>query len=134
MNNQYKEFRKLSTPYLIWLLVLVCAPLIIMFSLIFLNIEGIDYLESSFTLNNFSNLTQSSVMPKGKGAGYRIVTKEQVDTFGELYPLSAVEKIQKKLTEIGSQWRVPSKDDWDELLNAMEINPESRNHNNLKKM
>ena len=62
MNNQYKEFRKLSTPYLIWLLVLVCAPLIIMFSLIFLNIEGIDYLESSFTLNNFSNLTQSSVI------------------------------------------------------------------------
>ena len=80
----------------------------------------------------FFDLTQSSVMPKGKGAGYRIVTKEQVDTFGELYPLSAVEKIQKKLTEIGSQWRVPSKDDWDELLNAMEINPESRNHNNLK--
>ena len=41
--------------------------------------------------------------------------------------MSAVKKIQDKLTETGSQWRVPSKEDWDGLLNALEC-PEDRNH------
>jgi uncharacterized protein (TIGR02145 family) len=70
-------------------------------------------------------------MPEGKSAGYRIITKEQVDTFGMLYPLNAVQKIQKKLFDMGSQWRVPSKQDWDDLLNAMEMNAEYRNHDSL---
>ena len=82
-------------------------------------------------VESFFDLTKNPAMPEGKGAGYRVVTKEQVDTFGALYPLSAVEKISKKLYNMGSQWRVPSKQDWDDLLNAMEINPEYRNHGSL---
>lgn len=82
-------------------------------------------------VESYFDLTKNPTMPKGKGAGYRIVTKEQVDTFGALYPLSAVEKISKKLYDMGSQWRVPSKQDWDDLLNAMEVNPEYRNHGSL---
>lgn len=82
-------------------------------------------------VESYFDLTKNPTMPKGKGAGYRIVTKEQVDTFGVLYPLSAVEKISKKLYDMGSQWRVPSKQDWDDLLNAMEVNPEYRNHGSL---
>ena len=46
--------------------------------------------------------------------------KEKIDNFGCLYPFSAVEKIQHKLTELKSQWRVATKKDWDELLNAVE--------------
>lgn len=77
-----------------------------------------------FDLTNVDNMSQ---MPEGKGKGYRIVTKEKIDNFGCLYPFSAVKKIQKELEESGSQWRVPSKKDWDELLNALEC-AEDRNH------
>ena len=77
--------------------------------------------------DEYFDLTEGAKMPEGKGKGYRVVTKEKIDNFGCLYPLSAVKKIQDKLTETGSQWRVPSKEDWDELLNALEC-PEDRNH------
>ena len=62
MNNEYKEFRKLSYPYLVWLLTLVFIPFLILVSLSFLNIEGVDYFESSFTLNNLKNLTEPAIL------------------------------------------------------------------------
>ena len=77
--------------------------------------------------DEYFDLTNGGVMPEGKGKGYRVVTREKIDNFGCLYPFSAVKKIQKKLTESGSQWRVPTKQDWDELLNAFEC-AEFRNH------
>ena len=77
--------------------------------------------------DEYFDLTDGGVMPEGKGKGYRVVTREKIDNFGCLYPFSAVKKIQKKLTESGSQWRVPTKQDWDELLNAFEC-AEFRNH------
>ena len=83
-------------------------------------------------VDEFFDITATNKMPEGKGKGYRIVTKEYIDNFGCLYPLSAVKKIQDKLEESGSQWRVPTKNDWDELLNAMEIEAEYRNHESLE--
>lgn len=77
--------------------------------------------------DEYFDLTEGAKMPEGKGKGYRVVTKEKIDNFGCLYPFDAVKKLQEKLTETGSQWRVPSKKDWDELLNALEC-PEDRNH------
>ena len=77
--------------------------------------------------DEYFDLTEGAKMLEGKGKGYRVVTREKIDNFGCLYPFSAVKKIQDKLTETGSQWRVPSKEDWDELLNALEC-PEDRNH------
>ena len=77
--------------------------------------------------DEYFDLTDGGVMPEGKGKGYRVVTREKIDNFGCLYPFSAVKKIQQKLTESGSQWRVPTKQDWDELLNAFEC-AEFRNH------
>ena len=77
--------------------------------------------------DEYFDLSDGKQMPEGKGKGYRVVTKEKIDNFGCLYPFSAVEKIQKALTESGSQWRVPTKQDWDELLNAFEC-AEYRNH------
>ena len=78
--------------------------------------------------DEYFDITDGSKMPKGEGKGYRIVTKEKIDNFGCLYPFSAVQKIQEELTASGSQWRVPTKKDWDELLNAFEC-AEDRNHN-----
>ena len=83
--------------------------------------------------DEYFDLTSAEVMnqmPEGKGKGYRVVTREKIDNFGCLYPYSAVEKIQHALEECSSQWRVPSKSDWDELLNALEC-PEDRNHDSL---
>ena len=77
-----------------------------------------------FDLTNTENTNR---MPEGKGKGYRIVTKEKIDNFGCLYSYDAVDAIQKDLIDSGSQWRIPSKADWDELLNALEC-PEDRNH------
>lgn len=77
--------------------------------------------------DEYFDLTYGDKMPDGKRKGYRVVSKEKIDNFGCLYPFSAVKKIQNELTEEGSQWRVPTKKDWDELLNALEC-PEDRNH------
>jgi uncharacterized protein (TIGR02145 family) len=80
--------------------------------------------------NEYYDLTignEFNKMPNGKGKGYRVVTKEKIDNFGCLYSYDAVEAIQKDLIDSGSQWRIPSKADWDELLNALEC-PEDRNH------
>lgn len=62
MNNSYKEFRKLSYPYLVWLILLVGAPLLIMMLLSFMNIEGIDFSDAYFTLENFPLLLETSVV------------------------------------------------------------------------
>ena len=78
--------------------------------------------------DQYFDLTINRELPTPKGKGYRIVTKEKVDKFGCLYSLDEIKLIQSKLEEEQSQWRVPSKQDWDELLNAMEVNPEYRNH------
>ena len=91
---------------------------------------GISPIETTGTFapaDEYFDLSDGEQMPEGKSKGYRIVTKELIDNFGCLYPLDAVKIIQEKLTELDSQWRVPTKQDWDELLNAFEC-PEDRNH------
>ena len=77
--------------------------------------------------DEYFDIVGGGMMPEGKWNGYRVVTKEDVNYFGRLYPSGAIELIQDKLDELGSEWRIPSKDDWDELLNAMECE-EDRNH------
>ena len=77
--------------------------------------------------DEYFDISDYGRMPEGKWNGYRVVTKESIDYFGRLYPSGAIEVIQDKLEQLGSPWRVPSKEDWDELLNAMECE-EDRNH------
>ena len=79
-------------------------------------------------VSEFLDLTNGNVMPSGKEKGYRILTKEYLNTFGCLYSLESLNKLQKILIDNNSEWRVPSKQDWDELLNAMEINYDAKNH------
>ena len=50
----------------------------------------------------------------------RYVTKEKISRFGRLFPLKGVQKIEARLRDINSDWRVPTKADWDELLNAID--------------
>ena len=79
----------------------------------------------------FLDLTDSAnTMPNGNklGKGTRIVTKEYLTPFGLLYNYYGVEKIKEALEESCSKWRIPSRKDWAELLNAAEYCDEDRNH------
>lgn len=64
--------------------------------------------------------------------GDRYLTRESINAFGRLYPLEGVLKIQERLEEIGSEWRVPTKEDWDQLLNISENRIADKNHDDEK--
>ena len=63
--------------------------------------------------------------------GDRYVTSEYVSRYGYLYTLSGVKSIMNDLIANASQWRVPTKEDWDNMLNAVEPNECDRNHNSV---
>ena len=48
------------------------------------------------------------------------VTFENVTPLGLLYNYDSVKSIQEALEASASQWRVPTKDDWDKMLNSIE--------------
>ena len=83
-----------------------------------------------FDLTVLTGVTKMEKIPT-EGVGYRVVTKELIDTFGQLYPFYGVTKIQEALDADMSPWRVPTKQDWDDLLNAFECE-EDKNHNSKK--
>ena len=62
------------------------------------------------------------------GKGYRIVTRETLDKFGLLYDFEGVTKIKETLESKGSLWRIPTREDWAEMLNAAEYCDEDRTH------
>jgi uncharacterized protein (TIGR02145 family) len=52
--------------------------------------------------------------------GDRFITVEQISTFGKLYDYKGVQNLIKDLTKNSSEWRVPSKQDWDVMLTCVE--------------
>ena len=73
-----------------------------------------------------------TIPDKGNTKGDRYVTREKVSSFGLLYPLDGVAAIQERLEEIGSEWRVPTKADWDQLLNIVEDCPQDKTHDDKR--
>ena len=63
--------------------------------------------------------------------GDRYVTRELVNDFGKLYDYNGVKAIESDLAIEGNGWRIPTKDDWDGMLNAIEPCDEYKNHNNI---
>lgn len=61
--------------------------------------------------------------------GDRYLTKEYVSVYGMLYNYEAVKKIACNLIKANSPWRIPTKEDWDDMLNAVEPCPKNKNHN-----
>lgn len=94
-----------------------------------LRLSGIEKTGTYAPAEKFVDISDSTMgrLPEGEYRGQRIVSKEKIDTFGMLYTMEAMEKIQSALTETGSEWRVPTKEDWDDLLNSLEC-AEYRNH------
>ena len=76
----------------------------------------------------FIDLTKGEFMPKPQHLkrGDRYVTYENASDFGYLYDYAAVKKINDDLKH---GWRVPTKEDWDNMLNAIEPCDQYRNHN-----
>jgi Fibrobacter succinogenes major domain (Fib_succ_major). len=68
----------------------------------------------------------SELPTHGMAAGDRYVTTETVDTYGALYNYRGVLNIMRALR--GTGWRVARKDDWDDMLNALEPERADRNH------
>ena len=61
--------------------------------------------------------------------GDRYLTKEYVSVYGMLYNYEAVKKIACNLNKANSPWRIPTKEDWDDMLNAVEPCQKNRDHN-----
>lgn len=71
--------------------------------------------------DEYIELEHGEVLPtEGVRAGHRVVTKEYHNTFGKLYNREGMLIISDYLDEIESEWRIPSKEDWDKLLDSLE--------------
>ena len=64
--------------------------------------------------------------------GERFLLIDNVNEYGYLYNYKGLKKIACKLKESGSQWRIPTKEDWDDMLNAIEPRDEFRNHSDAR--
>lgn len=67
-------------------------------------------------------------LPECNNNGDRYLTIEEIDDYGNLYNYYGVEEISRCLT---GGWRIPTKADWDSMLNAIEP-CEYRNHDSLE--
>lgn len=57
--------------------------------------------------------------------GVRYLTYENLNLYGKLYNYESIKKINEDLK---NGWRVPTKDDWDNMLNAIELCDIDKNH------
>ena len=80
-------------------------------------------------VEELKDLTDYSSLEDGREKGHRVITKENVDNFGKLYTYSEVQKLKELLADSG--WRIPTKEDWDKMLNTLEC-PEYKNHDSKK--
>ena len=77
------------------------------------------------------DLTQGGKLPEVAKLGTRYATIEYVNDYGYLYNGKGLDKIASQIESEGRGWRVPSKQDWDMLLNLIEP-CEYRNHDSAR--
>ena len=66
------------------------------------------------------DLTNGRKLPTDAKKGTRYLTIESVNDYGYLYNVAALSKISNAAKADGKGWRVPSKADWDALLDSIE--------------
>lgn len=66
-------------------------------------------------------------MPEPSGVGDRYIVKNEISNYGRLYNYCGVNHISCMLQCENSEWRIPKRTDWNEMLNALEPDGE-RNH------
>lgn len=81
-------------------------------------------------VNRILNVCENQQLPVGKhvAIGERYLTIERVSDFGYLYDYNAVRKLACDLRAAHSPWRIPSKNDWDDMLDAIEPSDEGQTH------
>lgn len=65
-------------------------------------------------------ITSGETLPETHTEGTRYITEEFVSDYGMLYNYNGVQAIGSGLTGEGHGWRIPTKADWDCLLNSIE--------------
>ena len=71
------------------------------------------------TVKSFIDIAEGGSLPTcGNLLGDRYVTREDVSDYGYLYDYNAVREIACELQKTG--WRIPTKADWDDMMNAIE--------------
>ena len=78
------------------------------------------------------NAEKKESLPATPEYGERYVTYEWVSPYGMLFNFAAVEAINDILSKNNNGWRVPTKEDWDAMLNGVELCDEDRNHRSFK--
>lgn len=73
---------------------------------------------------NGDELPDSSENVKGD----RYIVSDTVNPYGLLYNKDTVKQIACELEDNASEWRIPTKEDWDDMLNAIEPNEEDKEH------
>lgn len=64
--------------------------------------------------------------------GDRFLVSYKVSDYGYLYDYSGVKNIAADLARTNSEWRIPSKEDWDNMLDAIEPIECDRNHSDIQ--
>ena len=71
--------------------------------------------------DEYIELEHGEFLPtEGVEVGHRVVTKELKDNLGKLYNKVGFQIISDYLTDTNSEWRIPTKEDWDKLLDSLE--------------
>lgn len=83
------------------------------------------YLPSVKTVVDLTN--NEVIQEEYKNTGTYIITKEYDNSDGLLYNFNGVKEIESKLKEDNSNWRVPTFEDWGQMLNVLEI-CDDKNH------
>ena len=96
-----------------------------------LGIKGTEKTGMFAPVKGIIDVTNGCKLPTSAKLGTRFITKEYINDYGYLYNGDGLEKIASKLAADCRGWRIPTKADWDALLNAIEP-CEYRNHNSAK--
>lgn len=80
------------------------------------------------TVKTVIDLTNNETIDEEyRSIGTYIITKEYDNSNGLLYNFNGVKEIESELKENNSIWRIPTFEDWGQMLNALEI-CDDRNH------
>ena len=91
-----------------------------------LGLRGVEQTGSYAPVKSVLDLTEGEKLPEIGAYGERYVTLEEVDDYGKLYNGKGLDRIADILESEKKGWRIPTKADWDALLNSIE--PCEKNH------
>ncbi len=91
-----------------------------------LSLNPIEFSGKFKAVNSLINKISGEDLPKDYiKKGERYLTFEKSNNYGYLYDFNSVIKINETLTD---GWRIPTKEDWDDMLNSIEEYEEDKNH------